>query len=446
MADIIKLLLRRDTEANWIQANPVLAFGEPCVYKKEDGKLVLKIGDGIHTFDELDDASGDLTGILNKLSSLEEDVSIIQGDITNLETYKQNVLTAGDNITIEEETEDGVTTTTISAIVPEDLTERVHTNEHDIEVLQDDVTGLQTNLGNEVLARQTADSGLSGEIDAIELLIPAQATEQNKLADKEFVNSSISTNTANFKGTYENVDDLEAHATNVTNNDYAFVINSVIEYSELEPDFPSVEALEAYSGSLTNFDYAWVVNSTKFDLYRYDIILNQWSLRVQNIEKNQVTLNTAYNRYKATVNDNIVTWAYEYTLNNSSFTAAQWSAINSGITPAGVAQIETNRQAITTKQNELVAGNNVSLTAGTGLDEGKTVIAATDTTYSAGTGLSLSGTQFNLTGSIPYTTTAPTSANTDGGIRIVVLTSEPATRYDGYWYIITSNNNNNNVL
>lgn len=34
-------------------------------------------------------------------------------------------------------------------------------------------------------------------------------------------------------------------------------------------------------------------------------------------------------------------------------------------------------------------------------------------------------------------TTAPTSANTDGGIRLVVLTAEPATKYSGYIYYIT---------
>ena len=35
-------------------------------------------------------------------------------------------------------------------------------------------------------------------------------------------------------------------------------------------------------------------------------------------------------------------------------------------------------------------------------------------------------------------TTAPSADNTDGGIRIVVLSSEPATRYNGYLYIITA--------
>lgn len=38
--------------------------------------------------------------------------------------------------------------------------------------------------------------------------------------------------------------------------------------------------------------------------------------------------------------------------------------------------------------------------------------------------------------SLPYLTTAPTSDNTDG-LKIVVLNSEPSTRYNGYLYIIT---------
>jgi len=38
---------------------------------------------------------------------------------------------------------------------------------------------------------------------------------------------------------------------------------------------------------------------------------------------------------------------------------------------------------------------------------------------------------------ITYLTTAPTAANTDGGLIIVVLSSEPATKYSGYIYLIT---------
>ena len=99
----------------------------------------------------------------------------------------------------------------------------------------------------------------------------------------EFVNSSIATNTANY----------------ISNNG--------------EP-FTSVEQLEAYSGPVTNNDYAFVTGTDSEG-------------------------NTYYDRYKATVSGETVTWALEYRLNNSSFTAAQWSAINSGITSVLVAKI-----------------------------------------------------------------------------------------------------------
>ena len=94
----------------------------------------------------------------------------------------------------------------------------------------------------------------------------------------KFVNSSIATNTANY----------------ISNNGNPFT---------------SVEQLNAYTGTVTNNDYAFV-NGIDSDG------------------------NTYYDRYKATVNGSSVTWSLEYRLNNSSFTAAQWSAINSGITSA----------------------------------------------------------------------------------------------------------------
>ena len=99
----------------------------------------------------------------------------------------------------------------------------------------------------------------------------------------EFVNSSIATNTANY----------------ISNNDGPFT---------------SVEQLNAYTGAVTNNDYAFVTGIDSEG-------------------------NAYYDRYKAVVNDSSVTWSLEYRLNNSSFTAAQWSAINSGITSVLVAKI-----------------------------------------------------------------------------------------------------------
>lgn len=134
----------------------------------------------------------------------------------------------------------------------------------------------------------------------------------------EFVNSSIATNTANY----------------ISNNG--------------EP-FTSVEQLEAYSGSVTNNDYAFVTGTDSEG-------------------------NTYYDRYKATVSGETVTWALEYRLNNSYFTAAQWSAINSGITSALVTKIHehSNKDVLdgitssdvanwNSKQNSLTAGDNITI-------------------------------------------------------------------------------------
>lgn len=138
----------------------------------------------------------------------------------------------------------------------------------------------------------------------------------------EFVNSSIATNTANY----------------ISNNG--------------EP-FTSVEQLEAYSGPVTNNDYAFVTG-----------IDSQG--------------NTYYDRYKATVNDSSITWALEYRLNNSTFTEAQWTAINSGITSALVAKIHdhSNKDVLdgitstdvanwNSKQNSLTAGDNITINGST---------------------------------------------------------------------------------
>lgn len=131
---------------------------------------------------------------------------------------------------------------------------------------------------NEVSTKATnADEGVTN----INSLIPSQASAQNQLADKNFVNSSIGTNTANY----------------ISNNGQPFA---------------SVAELEAYSGTLTNNDYAFVVGT-------------------------DAEGNTTYTRYK--YNANTQQWAAEYVLNNSSFTAAQWATIQSGMTEEDVRKV-----------------------------------------------------------------------------------------------------------
>ena len=127
-------------------------------------------------------------------------------------------------------------------------------------------------LDSEV-ARATGREGvLQGMIQAILDLIPNQATDANQLADKNFVNSSIATSAATFRGT---------SAAGLTYQQFI-----------------------AWANSLTH-----EVND-----YVY------WNTTDGN--------NVVYKKYKF----DGTSWLWEYDLNNSSFTAAQWAAINSAIT------------------------------------------------------------------------------------------------------------------
>lgn len=145
---------------------------------------------------------------------------------------------------------------------------------------------------------------------AIAKIVPATASETNKLADKNFVNSTVGTNTANY-------------------------IYKTESGGEKVP-FSSVAELEAYVGTVTNNDYAFVTG----------------------IDENG---NAYYDRYKADVNDGVVTWAKEYRLNNSSFTAEQWAAIQSGITAELVAKIDNEGFGIITDTAQ--AGNTAAISS-----------------------------------------------------------------------------------
>lgn len=59
-------------------------------------------------------------------------------------------------------------------------------------------------------------------VSAIEAKIPTEASSQNQLADKDFVNEGIATASADFKGTYNSLQELEQVEANA--NDYGFVI------------------------------------------------------------------------------------------------------------------------------------------------------------------------------------------------------------------------------
>ena len=136
---------------------------------------------------------------------------------------------------------------------------------------------VDTAVGNEETRAKAAEQVNALAIDDVEALIPTQASAQNQLADKAFVNSSIATNTGDFVGTYNSLAEMQSDNPNPNNNDYGYVVST-----------------------------------------------DQQG-------------NQSYSRYKYSSSSQ--TWEFEYALNNSSFTADEWAAIQSGITAALVGKL-----------------------------------------------------------------------------------------------------------
>ncbi len=154
--------------------------------------------------------------------------------------------------------------------------------------------GLDSNGNLTDSGKAASDFATASSVTTIEGKIPTQASSSNQLADKDFVNSSISTATATFKGTYNLVSDLSL-TTSATTSDIASALATAVTGED-------------------NNDYAFVQIPTA----------DATPTEISHID-----------RYKF----NGTAWGYEFSLNNSSFTAAQWAAINSGITSTIVGTI-----------------------------------------------------------------------------------------------------------
>lgn len=136
-----------------------------------------------------------------------------------------------------------------------------------------DLSEIRSGAAKGATALQQSDlTPVENDIDAIEAKIPSAASASNQLADKNFVNSSIATNTATFKGTYNSLAELQA-VTGATNNDYGFVI----EYDEQGNEYYD---RYKYNGTAWVFEYK--IESTPFTA-------EQWAAIQSGITSGDVT-------------------------------------------------------------------------------------------------------------------------------------------------------------
>lgn len=149
----------------------------------------------------------------------------------------------------------------------------------------------------------------------IQMIIPATANPGNQLADQGFVNSSIQTSTAHFRGNWDTWADV--------------------------PSDPELYPVDAHGNHApTPNDYLVVVDDENGGTWRYKYT-GDWSEQGKD------------------------GWRSEYQINETPLTAVQLAALNSGITAAAVTDIVANKAAVTnlqnTKQNKLTAGNGITI-------------------------------------------------------------------------------------
>lgn len=205
------------------------------------------------------------------------------------------------------------------------------------------ISDIQNTLSNVQDGIQNATE----QISDIQSVIPATANPENQLADQGFVNSSVQTATAYFRGDW-------ATWADVPTNPELYPVDATGNHTPTTNDYMVVIADEQENGGTWRYKYTGL-----------------WSEQGKD------------------------GWQAEYQVNETPFTAAQNAALNSGVTAQAVSDIAANKTAVaalqTSKQNKLTAGTGITI-------EGDTISAAggaslPDQTGNAGKFLMTNGTE-----------------------------------------------------
>lgn len=200
-------------------------------------------------------------------------------------------------------------------------TNNITTNATNISTLQSTTSSLQSQVSNHttsIAGLTTRVGAAESDIDSIEAKIPTQASSSNQLADKQFVNSSIQTQTAYFRGSWATWSAVPTNA-----NDYPADANN--NKTPTTNDYMVVQDASGYTG--TTLSGTW--------RFKYSGV---WAT------------------------DGIAGWLPEYQVNETPLTSAQLAALNSGATTTNIGQIATNTTNI--GLNTAAIGDNTSAISG----------------------------------------------------------------------------------
>jgi hypothetical protein len=118
--------------------------------------------------------------------------------------------------------------------------------------------------GNNTTITDATDDHLTAKsyVDEIKVKIPAEATADNQLADKEFVNETVRDMAAEFRGAFATYAHLLAYSGEMSKLDYAIVLS----------DETRDGATTRYSYSGTAWLFQYIVNNTPFTQNQIDAI------------------------------------------------------------------------------------------------------------------------------------------------------------------------------
>lgn len=241
----------------------------------------------------------------------ENDFDIVNGKVFLKNTYLTiDSIEAGGNITLTKENGKIIISASIAGIVQEtgagkDVAMSQDATTKALASLSASMTGQIGSL-NIQLSNKIAETNES--IAEINTKIPMQATENNKLADKAFVNSSVQTATANFRGNWSTWAAIPTDGA----------------------DYPT-----AYDGTKipSANDYLVVQNASDYDPEHYTL-KGTWRFK-----------------YSGTwVIEGKNGWLPEYQVNEEPLTSEQLAALNSGITSSLVTDITTIKNNYVTKE------------------------------------------------------------------------------------------------
>ena len=319
-------------------------------------------------------------------------------------------------------------------------TAEVHINEDTISV---DVT----NVG------EIYTAGDNIQISANNVISATDTTYDNLPASED--GSNVSLVTTGEKYTWDNKQDALVSGTNIKTINNESVLGSgnisIVSYHNFNPSWTTAGTTEDFCSSIVSDSTAVAGMTYLGKLMCSDLpgglIQGEAIVEIISDDANGKAIDITL----TSVTNSPYRWTYARAKVNGSYVNTGWKAYQLEITSTNKLSADlvddtaslnkfvssAEKFAWNSKQNALVSGSNIKTINNTSILGAGNI----DTTYSAGDGITLTNTSFSVTPNVidatNDTSLLPSSANTSGIMKFVLCSSEPATKYNGYLYLIT---------